>query len=190
MCCDPVAYSVLGIDTTFNISKSRYLTPTVYNNRKLIDRQSGNHPTMPGPAMLHNKMNSSTFWYFGNTLVELEPYLSDIMCIGSDRDSAIDKVFKQASPIANTGRKCRFPFFVNMAEMRRCNFPLHFRQSEMCKTTLEQVFTFPSHLRNGNAITEIVHFRNEPIHMVFWRSWRVNIVTDMLQLNEFKPASS
>ena len=55
---------------------------------------------MPDPAVLHNKIDSSTFRYDGNTLVELEPDLWDIMCIGSDRDSAIDKAFKQAFSIA------------------------------------------------------------------------------------------
>ena len=46
--------------------------------------------------MLHNKMDACTFQYFGNTLVELQQGLSDIMCVGSDKDSAIDKGFKQA----------------------------------------------------------------------------------------------
>lgn len=100
MCCDPFEHSVLGIDTTFNVSKSTYLTPTVYNHQKLIDRQSGKHPTMIGPAMIHNKMDATTFQYFGNTLVELEPSLSDVLFIGSDRDAAIDKGFKQPFPIA------------------------------------------------------------------------------------------
>jgi len=101
MCTDPLQYSVLGVDTTYNISKFCYLTPTVYKHLKLVDRKTGNHPTLLGPILIHNKMDSKTFQYFGNRLVELDGKLRDILFIGSDRDAAIDKGLKQAFPIAS-----------------------------------------------------------------------------------------
>lgn len=95
MCCGPDKVSILGIDTTYNISDSCYLTPTVYQHLKLVDKNTGKHPTLPGPAMIHNRMDAKTFEYFGNTLIELDPSSWNLRFIGSDRDGGIDKGFKQ-----------------------------------------------------------------------------------------------
>jgi hypothetical protein len=93
MCCNPHDFSILGIDTTYIISDSCYLTQTVYTHLKLIDKNTGKHPTLPVPAMIHNSMDAQTFEYFGHALVELDSTstLRNRLLIGSDRDAAIDK---------------------------------------------------------------------------------------------------
>ncbi len=48
-CCRPHDFSVLSIDTTYNVSKSSYLTPITYQHMNLLDRKTGCHPHMPGP---------------------------------------------------------------------------------------------------------------------------------------------
>jgi len=67
-CCDPLSFSILGIDTTYNISKSSYLTPTTYKHLKLIDNRTGNHPNMPGPALTHPQqvgcLDLPIFWKY------------------------------------------------------------------------------------------------------------------------------
>ena len=100
-CCCPHDFSILSIDTTYNVSKSSYLTPTTYQHMNLLDRKTGCHPHMPGPAIIHNKLDAKTFQYFGNTLLECDRGLIDVMAIGSDRDPAMDKGFCQTFPIAS-----------------------------------------------------------------------------------------
>ena len=100
-CCRPQDFSVLSIDTAYNVSNSSYLTPTRYQHMNLIDRKTSCHPHLPGPALIHNKLDAKTFQYFGNTLLECDRGLIDIMAIGSDRDPTMDKGFCQTFPIAS-----------------------------------------------------------------------------------------
>ena len=87
-------FSILGIDTTYNISKKVYFSPTTYRHLKLLDRQTGQHPVLPGPALINDKLDATNFRFFANCLVDQDEELLGVRAIGSDRDAAIDKGLK------------------------------------------------------------------------------------------------
>lgn len=93
-CCGIRDFSILGIDTTYNISKKYYFTPMTYRHPKLLDRQSGQHPVIPGPALIHDRLDATNFRFFANCLVEKDNELTYVRAIGSDRDAAVDKGLK------------------------------------------------------------------------------------------------
>jgi hypothetical protein len=50
-CIDPQEFSIFGADPTFNLGRFN-VTLTSYRNLKVLNRASGNHPTMIGPVRI------------------------------------------------------------------------------------------------------------------------------------------
>ena len=71
-----------------------FLTTTCYKHLKLTDRKTGQHPSLPGPALLHVKENTGQFTYFTQSLQEINSRVSDILIIGSDRFKGFANGFK------------------------------------------------------------------------------------------------
>ena len=59
-CTNNHSFSVLSVDTTFNLGDF-YVTPTTYRHLMLADVQSGKHPAVIGPVLVHQQMKFSSF---------------------------------------------------------------------------------------------------------------------------------
>lgn len=51
-CCSIDSTSILSIDTTFSIGNF-YLTSTTYQSSEVVNRNTGKHTNLPGPATFH-----------------------------------------------------------------------------------------------------------------------------------------
>ena len=58
---------VLGIDPTYDLGPF-YLTPTVWRHPVFENITNGKNVMMPGPFMIHTKMDQNTFEYFGTNM--------------------------------------------------------------------------------------------------------------------------
>lgn len=99
-CTDPAEFTILTIDTTYNVCEGLYVTPLTYKHLRLIDKQNETNPVLPGPALVHSSLGVETFKFFGESLVRLNPKLKEILAVGSDRDKSIDNGFMASFPIA------------------------------------------------------------------------------------------
>ncbi len=88
ICCQPDSAIPLCIDTTFNIGKL-FVTSTVYQNPKIIDRRTGKFANIPGPAMFHTTETKEDFVYFSHTLLEQNRSFDNLRFLGSDRGKSL-----------------------------------------------------------------------------------------------------
>ena len=64
-------------------------------------RETGSHPTFPGPLMIHTNETSEDFHYFASTLKELNREIENILFVGSDRQKSIENGLASQLPIAH-----------------------------------------------------------------------------------------
>lgn len=95
-CCNPLEYRPLTVDPTFAFGPYN-VTPISYQHLMVLNREDGNHPTMIGPVLLHEKKTQSTYSLFGGTLKSLEPDLKNLMAFGTDDEKALVGVSTKAS---------------------------------------------------------------------------------------------
>jgi hypothetical protein len=98
-CCNPDSFGIFCVDTTFNIGEF-YLTTTTFEHRKLIETTTGQHPKMPGPAIIHIHQDENQFYYFGQTLIELEKDIDGIIALRADREKAMVNGLGRTLPVA------------------------------------------------------------------------------------------
>lgn len=98
-CTDPAMFGPFMMDTTFNVGQF-YVTTTCYTNHSVIDKRTGKHPSLPGPAFFHQRQDSGQFLYFAQSLQEVNPNISDILVLGSDRFNGYTNGFGPVCPIA------------------------------------------------------------------------------------------
>ncbi|CAH3128963.1 unnamed protein product, partial [Pocillopora meandrina] len=117
-------FSVLSIDTTFNIGDF-YVTPTTYKHLLLDDRRTENPPLLLGPTLIHTRKDSDTFSYFGATLTGLENGTRKIRFIGkaefhkySVAHVAEDMKKKMISPLRKRAGLGEAFFYNNAAESK------------------------------------------------------------------------
>ncbi|XP_078364368.1 uncharacterized protein LOC144648781 [Oculina patagonica] len=87
-CCNPVEFRPLTVDPTFDFGPYN-VTPISYQHLMVHRREDGNHQTMIGPVLLHEKKTQSTYSLFGGTLKALQPELKDLMAFGTDDEKAL-----------------------------------------------------------------------------------------------------
>ena len=91
--------SVLGIDVTFNLGPF-YVTVCTYQNLKLIT-DSGIHPIMVGPTLIHSSKDQSNFGVLFNEVVKRKPSLAtNLKVYGTDGEQAITNAASEAFPFA------------------------------------------------------------------------------------------
>ena len=66
----------------------------------LEDAQSGKHPAIIGPILVHQQLKFSTFNYFFRTLVSANKQLRHILAVGSDGDEALVQALSHNFPFA------------------------------------------------------------------------------------------
>ena len=92
-------FGVLTVDTTFCLGEF-YVTLITYPHLMLQDVNTGKHPTMIGPALIHQETNFSSFNYLGATLSSNCKHLQNILCFGTDGDRSLVEAFGHNFPHA------------------------------------------------------------------------------------------
>ena len=113
-CTNNHSFSVLGIDTTFSLGDF-YVIPTTYRYLMLEDAQSGKHPAIIGPVLVHKQLKFPSFNYFLSTLVSANKQLCHVLAVGSDGDEALVQVLSHNFPFAQQLR-CFCHFEKNVRE--------------------------------------------------------------------------
>lgn len=67
-CCNPD--SILGTDPTFDLGEF-YLTCTTYKHTMFVIRDTGKHPLLRGPFMMHLKRETTDYEYFGKHFLDI-----------------------------------------------------------------------------------------------------------------------
>ena len=72
-CTDPESFTVLGIDTTYNICNNLYVTPLCYKHLKLFDVNTNKHPLLPGPVLLSTHIAGVSVYFsmVGDTIFQV-----------------------------------------------------------------------------------------------------------------------
>lgn len=99
-CCNPEEFSIFGVDVTYEIGDF-FVTTTSYKHLMVIDKDTGCHPTFPGPFMVHTNESANDFHYFASTLKERNRDIENILFVGSDRQKAIENGISAQLPIAH-----------------------------------------------------------------------------------------
>ena len=110
-CTNSHSFSVLSVDTTFNLGEF-YVTPTTYRHLMLEGARSGKHQAIIGPVLVHQQLKLST------SLVSANKQLRHILAVGSDGDEALIQTFSHNFPFAQQLR-CFYHFEKNIREKLR-----------------------------------------------------------------------
>ena len=95
-CTDPVEFSILGVDPTFNIfDRNISLTVTTFRNLKLVNPNTNKSPVFIGPLLMHQHKDWKTFSKFAHTLITARPELEGILTCGTDGEKALIDGFKR-----------------------------------------------------------------------------------------------
>ena len=93
-CTNPRHFSVFQVDPTFDLGHFS-VTATQYEHQLLVNRQSGKHPVMVGPLLVHQKKEKLSFKLLVDFLVDQEPRLKNLRALGTDGETAISFAFKE-----------------------------------------------------------------------------------------------
>ena len=86
-CCNPTKFRPMTVDPTFDLGPYN-VTPISYQHL-LVKEKHGEHPTMIGPVLIHEKKSKSTYSRFAATIKSLEPGLINLMSFGTDNEKAL-----------------------------------------------------------------------------------------------------
>ena len=90
-CTDNKNFSVLGVDTTFNIGKY-YLTVTTYRNL-MLETPEGVEPVMIGPLLLHQRKTYESYFNLPSSMVQACPNIKNVRVFGTDGDANLYTCF-------------------------------------------------------------------------------------------------
>ena len=113
--------SVVGADPTFNLGRFN-VTVTSYQNLKVVDRFSGNHPTMIGPLLISQTKSFDAYNYFFGKIISLNKDTRGVMAFGTDGEEELYRAMN-----------FNFPYGLHNAIHLRCFN--HFRDN--CKEQLK-----------------------------------------------------
>ena len=91
-CTNAKNFSILGIDTTFNIG-AFYVTVTTYRNPMLVSK-NGNEPVMIGPILIHQKKNFESYFKLSSSNLQLCPEMKNLRAFGTDGDQNLSDAFE------------------------------------------------------------------------------------------------
>ena len=118
-CTDPVAFTPLSVDTTFDLGDFS-VTVTSYRNLLLKNRTTCHNPVMIGPMLVHRRKLFSSYHFLASSLVSLKPSISQLQAFGTDGEENLFGAFSSQ---------------YSLAKHLRCF--LHFRDN--CKAKLQQM---------------------------------------------------
>ena len=98
-CNEPEEFTVFGADPTFNLGKFN-VTVTTYRNLKVLDRASGNHPTMIGPMLISQTKSFDAYNYFFSKILSLNKDTRGILAFGTDGEEELYRAMRFGFPHA------------------------------------------------------------------------------------------
>ena len=90
-CTHPVRFSVLSIDSTFNIG-NYYVTNTCFENLRVVHasgKYKSKHPVEMGPTFVHTHRDTNSYVRFLSALQRMNPSLKHVQAVGTDGDEAL-----------------------------------------------------------------------------------------------------
>ncbi len=93
-CCSTNEHKPLTVDPTFDIGKFN-VTPISYQHLMLENIKDGNHPTLFGPVLIHERKTEETYSVFCGSLKALEPEIVNLLAFGTDDELALTNAFNK-----------------------------------------------------------------------------------------------
>ena len=75
-----------------------WVTDTWYDNKRIINPETGNNPIFLGPTLFHFTKTDKTFSILALELLDTEPELINSKSVAGDMEEAIAKGFKRLIP--------------------------------------------------------------------------------------------
>ena len=91
-CTQNKNFSVLGVDTTFNIGKY-YVTVTTYRHLMLLTKNKV-EPVMIGPILLHQKKTFESYFKLPSGMIQECPELKNLKVFGTDGEVSLSNAFE------------------------------------------------------------------------------------------------
>ena len=92
----------MSIDPTFDFGKFA-VTPITTHHLMLKSQQTGNHPIMLGPVMIHHRKTYETYYTLASRVAAANPKLKDVKGIVTDGEEPLQNsfshVFSNAQPL-------------------------------------------------------------------------------------------
>ena len=98
-CNDPEEFTIFGADPTFNLGRFN-VTVTSYRNLKVLDRTTGNHPTMIGPMLISQTKSFDAYNHFFSKIISLNKDTRGILAFGTDGEEELYKAMRFSFPHA------------------------------------------------------------------------------------------
>lgn len=110
-CTNPVHFSVLGIDPTFNLGQF-FVTVTTYKHLMLKLKRSDEHPIFVGPCFIHMLQTTQSYHGFLSYLIGKKPVLRELKAYGSDGELPLLNALVATYPPPTIGLRC----FIHMKD--------------------------------------------------------------------------
>lgn len=91
-CTNMKNFSVLGVDTTFNIG-AFFVTFTTYRNTMLLTKK-GTEPVMIGPILIHQRKNFDSYFKLASSILQICPEMKSLKVFGTDGDKNLSDAFE------------------------------------------------------------------------------------------------
>jgi hypothetical protein len=95
----PEEFTIFGAEPTFNLGKFN-VTVTTYCNLKVLDRASGNHPTMIGPMLISQTKSFDAYNNFFSKILSLNKDTQGILAFGTDGEEELSRAMRFSFPHA------------------------------------------------------------------------------------------
>ena len=96
-CCNNDYWSPLQVDPTFDLGQFS-VTTSQYENFLVVNRRTGEHPSMMGPLLVHYRKSKSSFNVLVDAMIDKQPNIKNLRVLGTDGESNLAKAFKQHCP--------------------------------------------------------------------------------------------
>lgn len=90
-------WSPLQVDPTFDLGQFS-VTTSQYKNLLVVNRRTGEHPSMMGPLLVHYRKSKSSFNVLVDAMIDKQPNIKNLRVLGTDGESNLAKAFKQHCP--------------------------------------------------------------------------------------------
>lgn len=102
-CCQEDAFSVLGIDPTFNLGNFS-VTPTTYRCHKIVNVSTGKSPVFLSPMLVHQSKTEETYQYLASSVKQFNPNTVSLQAFGTDDERALSNAFNEEFPVVDHHR--------------------------------------------------------------------------------------
>ena len=118
-CTEPSAFSVFGADPTFNLGRFN-VTVTSFRHLKVVNRETGGHPTLVGPILLSQTKSFDAYNQFFSKLVSLNKDVRGVLAYRTDGEEELYRAMNFSFPQA-LHLRCSNHFRDNCKDKRKAS---------------------------------------------------------------------